>query len=72
MRMGPSEASHHQNSAKCQTVGFADPAAHGGIVRAYAYPPDGSRIATASGDKPIRVWDVESILRIAEPAAKGK
>jgi WD40 repeat protein/serine/threonine protein kinase len=38
---------------------------HTGVISSLAFSPDGSRLATASWDRSIRLWDVEKRQRIA-------
>jgi WD40 repeat protein len=44
---------------------------HGGIVYSAAYSPDGARIATASDDKTLRIWDARTGLALAEYPSFG-
>jgi WD40 repeat protein/transcriptional regulator with XRE-family HTH domain len=48
---------------------------HEGPVYYVAYSPDGRRIATAGGDRTVRIWDTETgdeLLALSHPAAVGQ
>ncbi|PAV18322.1 WD40 domain containing protein [Pyrrhoderma noxium] len=64
-------ANHYQNSRVSniwiEKFGYQPIEGHNGTVLSVAFSPDGSRIASGSGDETVRIWDSKSGNFIAGP-----
>ena len=72
LERGHSHVAHHYQNSEVSNIwieklGHRPIEGHNGTVLSVAFSPDGTRIASGSGDSTVRIWDSESAKLVAGP-----